>query len=88
MLSLNNMETGLGDYSGAMNKMVDGYDTSAKQWKSVTRELQIALEPLGKVILDIAKQAIPELKESIKGVADWFNGLDDSSKKCMVRHYC
>ncbi|WP_420974324.1 phage tail tape measure protein [Bacillus thuringiensis] len=81
MLSLNNMETGLGDYSGAMNKMVDGYDTSAKQWKSVTRELQIALEPLGKVILDIAKQAIPELKESIKGVADWFNGLDDSSKK-------
>ncbi|MDX5858736.1 phage tail protein, partial [Bacillus cereus group sp. BfR-BA-01363] len=50
-------------------------------WKSVTRELQIALEPLGKVILDIAKQAIPELKESIKGVADWFNGLDDSSKK-------
>ncbi|MGW6145901.1 phage tail tape measure protein [Bacillus mycoides] len=81
MLSLNNMETGLGDYSGAMNKMVDGYDTSAKQWKSVTRELQIALEPLGKVILDIAKQAIPELKESVKGVADWFNGLDDSSKK-------
>ncbi|PHE61880.1 phage tail protein [Bacillus toyonensis] len=81
MLSLNNMETGLGNYSGAMNKMVDGYDTSAKQWKSVTRELQIALEPLGKVILDIAKQAIPELKESIKGVADWFNGLDDSTKK-------
>ncbi|WP_423060229.1 phage tail tape measure protein [Bacillus thuringiensis] len=81
MLSLNNMETGLGNYSGAMNKMVDGYDTSAKQWKSVTRELQIALEPLGKVILDIAKQAIPELKESVKGVADWFNGLDDSSKK-------
>ncbi|MGG3446503.1 phage tail tape measure protein [Bacillus nitratireducens] len=81
MLSLNNMETGLSDYSGAMNKMVDGYDTSAKQWKSVTRELQIALEPLGKVILDIAKQAIPELKESVKGVADWFNGLDDSSKK-------
>ncbi|MGQ7135895.1 phage tail tape measure protein [Bacillus cereus group sp. Bce030] len=81
MLSLNNMETGLGNYSGAMDKMVDGYDTSAKQWKSVTRELQIALEPLGKVILDIAKQAIPELKESIKGVADWFNGLDDSSKK-------
>ncbi|MDX5858764.1 hypothetical protein SIM22_32730, partial [Bacillus cereus group sp. BfR-BA-01363] len=59
MLSLNNMETGLGNYSGAMDKMVDGYDTSAKQWKSVTRELQIALEPLGKVILDIAKQAIP-----------------------------
>ncbi|WJE69320.1 phage tail tape measure protein [Bacillus albus] len=81
MLSLNNMETGLGNYSGAMNKMVDGYDTSAKQWKSVTRELQIALEPLGKVILDIAKQAIPELKESVKGVADWFNGLDESSKK-------
>ncbi len=81
MLSLNNMETGLGNYSGAMDKMVDGYDTGAKQWKSVTRELQIALEPLGKVILDIAKQAIPELKESIKGVADWFNGLDDSSKK-------
>lgn len=81
MLSLNNMETGLGNYSGAMNKMVDGYETSAKQWKSVTRELQIALEPLGKVILDIAKQAIPELKESVKGVADWFNGLDDSSKK-------
>ncbi|MEG7898440.1 phage tail tape measure protein [Bacillus paranthracis] len=81
MLSLNNMETGLGNYSGAMDKMVDSYDTSAKQWKSVTRELQIALEPLGKVILDIAKQAIPELKESIKGVADWFNGLDDSSKK-------
>ncbi|MGS0404071.1 phage tail tape measure protein [Bacillus paranthracis] len=81
MLSLNNMETGLGNYSGAMDKMVDGYDTSAKQWKSVTRELQIALEPLGKVILDIAKQAILELKESIKGVADWFNGLDDSSKK-------
>ncbi|EEK77718.1 phage-related tail protein [Bacillus cereus R309803] len=81
MLSLNNMETGLGNYSGAMNKMVDGYDTSAKQWKSVTRELQIALEPLGKVILDIAKQAIPELKESIKGIADWFNGLDESSQK-------
>ncbi|EEL40482.1 phage-related tail protein [Bacillus cereus Rock3-29] len=81
MLSLNNMETGLGNYSGAMNKMVDGYDTNAKQWKSVTRELQIALEPLGKVILDIAKQAIPELKESIKGVVDWFNGLDDSTKK-------
>ncbi|MBW3492781.1 phage tail tape measure protein [Bacillus sp. FDAARGOS_1420] len=81
MLSLNNMETGLGNYSGAMNKMVDGYDTSAKQWKSVTRELQIALEPLGKVIVDIAKQAIPELKESITGVADWFNGLDDSAKK-------
>ncbi|MDZ5610813.1 phage tail protein, partial [Bacillus pseudomycoides] len=81
MLSLNNMETGLGNYDGAMQKMVDGYDTSAKKWKSVTRELQIALEPLGKVILDIANQAIPSLKEGVKGVADWFNGLDDSSKK-------
>ena len=75
------MESGLGNYDGAMKKMVDGYDTSAKQWKSVTRELQIALEPLGKVILDIANQAIPSLKEGVKGVADWFNGLDDSSKK-------
>ena len=81
MLSLNNMETGLGNYSGAMNKMVDGYDTSAKQWKSVTRELQIALEPLGKVILEIANQAVPQLKDAVKGAADWFNGLDDSSKK-------
>lgn len=81
MLSLNNMETGLGDYSGAMDKMVDGYDTSAKEWKSITREMQLALEPLGKVIIDIAKQVIPELKESVKGAADWFNNLDDGSKK-------
>ncbi|PEZ05594.1 phage tail tape measure protein [Bacillus sp. AFS018417] len=76
VLSLNDVNGGLGDTKGSMEEMKKIQEESfGQQFQSMLRETKAALEPLGKVLIDIAKDILPAISKSIKTVSDLFSKL-------------
>lgn len=76
VLSLNNVHGGLGDVNGRMDEMKKLQEESlGQQFQSALRETQTALEPIGKVLADMAKEVLPKVVEGIKSVSEWFTKL-------------
>ena len=66
------------DSQGALNTMADVMNDNSKG--SIT-QLKSALEEAGIAIYQTLKPAIAEVTEKIQQAVNWFNGLDDSTKK-------
>lgn len=85
MYSLNEMQGGLGKTAGAMDKMRKAQDESISvKWQKTLREAQVALEPLGKMLLDIAMDVLPAVSDAVKTVTDWFNDLSPGAQKAAI----
>lgn len=59
-------------------------DNFGERLKKVWRELQVALEPVGIVLIDLAERVLPVLSKAIQGAIDWFSGLGDGGQKAVV----
>lgn len=85
MYSLNEIQGGLGKTTGAMKDIRKAQDeTFSVKWQKTLREAQLALEPLGKMLLDIAMDILPAVSDAIKTVTDWFNKLSPSAQKTVI----
>ncbi|NOP83141.1 phage tail tape measure protein [Bacillus paranthracis] len=85
MYSLNEMQGGLGKTAGAMKEMRKAQDESISvKWQKTLREAQTALEPLGKMLLDIAMDILPTVSEAVKDVTEWFNDLSPGAQKAVI----
>lgn len=62
------MAKSLATASGAIQKTARDTDGFAEQWGRMRNDLAIALEPLGKSLLEIAEGHIPELRSALKGL--------------------
>ncbi|MBJ3789291.1 phage tail tape measure protein, partial [Bacillus sp. OA1] len=51
--------------------------------QSLYRELQKALEPLGKIFLELAEQALPVIKDAIESLSDAFSKLSPETQKVI-----
>ena len=78
VLSLNNVHGGLGDVNGRMDEMKKLQEESlGQQFQSALRETQTALEPIGKVLADMAKEVLPKVVEGVKSASEWFTKLPE-----------
>lgn len=85
MYSLNEMQGGLGKTAGAMKDMRKAQEESISvKWQKTLREAQVALEPLGKMLLDIAMDVLPAVSEAVKDVTGWFNDLSPGAQKAVI----
>lgn len=85
MYSLNEMQGGLGKTAGAMKEMRKAQDESISvKWQKTLREAQTALEPLGKMLLDIAMDVLPAVSSAVKSVTEWFANLSPEAQKTVV----
>ncbi|MEJ9362756.1 phage tail tape measure protein, partial [Bacillus thuringiensis] len=85
MYSLNEIQGGLGKTTGAMKDMRKAQDESISvKWQKTLREAQTALEPLGKMLLDIAMDVLPAVSSAVKTVTEWFAGLSPEAQKTVI----
>ncbi|WP_257206634.1 phage tail tape measure protein [Bacillus thuringiensis] len=85
VLGLNNINGGLGDTTGAMDKMKkQAQEAFSVKLQKAIREAGLALEPLGKILIDMALIILPKVSSAIKTVTDWFNNLSPSMQKTVA----
>ncbi|PEO16805.1 phage tail tape measure protein [Bacillus wiedmannii] len=76
VLSLNDINGGLGDVNGRMEEMKKLQEESlGQQFQKALRETQAAFEPIGKKLAELAKDVLPPVVEGIKTLVDGFTKL-------------
>ena len=69
-------QEGLTNVEGAMNRLNEAQEqTFGQRWESFTRTAAASLEPLGKILLDLAEEWLPKVISVVEGVAKWFADL-------------
>ncbi|HHT7143470.1 TPA: phage tail tape measure protein [Bacillus cereus] len=85
MFALANVNGGIKNVTGAMDRMRKAQDeTLSVKWQKTLREAQVALEPLGKMLLDIAMDVLPAVSSAVKSVTEWFAGLSPEAQKTVI----
>jgi phage-related minor tail protein len=76
MYALGNIDGGVKGVKGSMDEMNRVTEESfGTKWKQFTREALLALEPLGKVLLDFAMVVMPYVSAAIATVAEAFGNM-------------
>ena len=85
ILAMADIGTGLGDITGATQKAGEEFNNSiGKQFDSVLREAKEACLPFGQELLNLAKVALPMLKDILNDVTKFLNGLSDEGRKTIL----
>ncbi|HDR3483921.1 TPA: phage tail tape measure protein [Bacillus pacificus] len=85
VLSLNDVNGGLGDVNGRMDEMKKLQEESLGQkFQSALRETQTALEPLGKQLADLAADVLPKAAKGLSEFAEWFSKLPEPIKNFVA----
>ncbi|PFB88881.1 phage tail tape measure protein [Bacillus thuringiensis] len=85
MYSLNEIQGGLGKTTGAMKDMRKAQEESISvKWQKTLREAQSALEPVGRILLDMALDILPKVSSAIKTATDWFESLSPGVQKTVI----
>lgn len=75
----------LGDYEGAMGKMVETQEqTFGQRFQSLLREATTALQPLGNVLLDLATAVMPHISKAIQFLSEKFSGLSPATQLAVT----
>ncbi|WP_182200088.1 phage tail tape measure protein [Paraliobacillus salinarum] len=83
--SLGGIGEGIEDVDGTMDDMTKNTEQSiSKQWKSTWREAKEVLLPVGETLLDFTREVLPDVKDGIEDVTEWFEELDDEGKRNIV----
>ncbi|WP_162632642.1 hypothetical protein [Paraliobacillus zengyii] len=56
----------------------------SKQWKATWREAKEFLLPVGETLLDFTRDVLPDVKDGIEDVTEWFEELDEEGKKNII----
>ena len=85
ILAMSDIGTGLGNISGATQKAGEEVNNSiGVQFTSVFREAKEACLPFGQELLNLAKVALPMLKDILGDVTKFLNGLSDEGRKTIL----
>lgn len=85
MYSLGGIGEGLEDVEGTMDDMTKNAEKNIKQqWASIWREAKSVVLPLGETLLDFTKEILPDVKDGIEDVSEWFSNLDEEGKKNII----
>ena len=75
----------LRDAEGAIQQTTKATDGFAEQWARTKNRVMLAIEPLGKEILNIAESVMPKVENSIASAATAIgNASDDTKKKILA----
>lgn len=75
----------LRDAEGAIRQTTKATDGFAEQWARTKNRVMLAIEPMGKEILNIAESVMPKVESSIASAATAIgNASDDTKKKILA----
>jgi len=82
--ALDDMGETFEDSSGIIQEATEDTRTIGEEFQILKNQTTLALEPLGKILIDLAKQAIPPLIEGVTTVAEWFQNLSPHAQRLIV----
>ncbi|MER2047307.1 MAG: phage tail tape measure protein [Solibacillus sp.] len=75
----------LEDFEGSMDSLAKTQEqTFGQRWESFTRTAAASLEPIGKVLLDLAEQWLPRVIAVVESLATWFSNLSPVMQGLIV----
>jgi len=74
----------LRDADGAIQQTTKATDGFAEQWARTKNRVMLAIEPMGKEILNIAESLMPKLEAATENAANKIANMSDSSRKAIV----
>ncbi|MER2190620.1 MAG: phage tail tape measure protein [Solibacillus sp.] len=79
------VNTDLGNFEGAAKQAGETLEESfGKQSKAMFREMAMAFEPLGNIMLDLAQDWMPKVIEKVESFTNWFNDLSPTAQGATV----
>jgi TP901 family phage tail tape measure protein len=82
--SVENLINSLREADGVIQQTTKSTDTFAEAWSRTKNSLMLALEPIGREILNIAERTIPRLQQATERLATSIANMSDSSIKKIV----
>ena len=83
-ISLDEISGALSDYEGTVNETFENTQDAPDKAKVAFNNLKLAGSELGGSILSVLTPAIEKLTDVAKGLKDWFDKLDPTTKKIIV----
>ena len=78
-------DQGLTNVEGATKRANDSFQqTFGVRLQSAIRQIQVALEPVGQILMDWISRVLPPLLEKIQGLATWFGNLSSGGQNLTV----
>lgn len=85
MYSMGNIKGSLDESAGAMDKVTKAQEQSfGQQFQATLRQAADALEPIGRIILDMAQRALPIVQQAIQVLSDKFKSLSPTGQTVVV----
>lgn len=82
--SLDELGKSLENSKGLVKETTDETKTIGEEFQTLKNNAMTALQPIGDVLLDIAKSALPPIIEGVKKVGEWFSNLSPAIQKAVV----
>lgn len=85
VLAMSSTKDQLGDVKGATDAAGAALkDNFRAQFTTQIRQLGLALQPIGQILMDMASRALPVLSRAIENISIWFGSLTASQQKWIV----
>ena len=85
MYALGGIDGKLGEFDGAMNKMIETQEqTFGQQFQSMLRNVKASLVPLGEVLNDLASKALPKISAVVALVSEKFESMSTRTQRIVV----
>lgn len=85
MVAMGNSEGYLGEFEGTTAQMAEElYNNFGAKLEGAFRQAQLALLPLGNILLDLAEKALPILSKAVEDLSKWFSDLSPSTQQMIV----
>lgn len=84
ILAFSNIENALEGYEGTAKEVAEANKSFGQLMAGAWNDLQVAIKPVGDVLLDIANTVIPPLMNGVKTLSKMFSGLPDPIQKVVV----
>ncbi|SET86340.1 phage tail tape measure protein, TP901 family, core region, partial [Oceanobacillus limi] len=75
---------GVEDARGSIQETAEETKTIGEEFAELRNSTLRSLRPVGEILLDVAKDYLPPVIEGVTDLAEWFEELDDSTKKTII----
>lgn len=82
--ALGNVENKYNDVGGTSKKMLEDSMTFGQRLQSIYRELSVALEPLGKALIELIEDNLPAIKEFVSNFTKFIESLSPEQIKGIL----
>jgi phage-related minor tail protein len=86
ILNIDAQKTGLGELEQSTADLSTQYDTTKAKWQEASREMQVALLPIGEALMDMGARIMPHVVDYLNNVATpavtrWANALANAVER-------